>query len=181
MRASDDEPGSEPAPAGPDLSASARGWHGVQLAVLGFIGLCGVLNGMSDSGSSRWLQVLAGLLVLAALVLQCVAVVSVATVAWPLREQTVSAEQRERTRSRLRNGIATTFVAVVFLAVATSLSWWPGDGAEAARVQVEADGRTLCGQLRDSDAGRIALDVDGQTVVIALADVTRLLLVESCA
>src|SRR3712207_8556040 len=27
-----------------ELRASARGWHGVQLAVLGFIGLCGVLQ-----------------------------------------------------------------------------------------------------------------------------------------
>ena len=32
-----------------ELRNSARGWHGVQLAVLGFIGLCGVLqSGAAD-------------------------------------------------------------------------------------------------------------------------------------
>ena len=41
-----------------ELRGSARGWHGVQLAVLGFIGLCGVLREGAGSGEPHWLQVL---------------------------------------------------------------------------------------------------------------------------
>jgi hypothetical protein len=42
-----------------ELGRSARGWHGVQLAVLALIGLCGVLTD-SDPGDPRWLRVAAG-------------------------------------------------------------------------------------------------------------------------
>ena len=48
-----------------ELRASAKGWHGVQLAVLGFIGLCGVLQGAAGQDGPHWLQVIAGVLVLA--------------------------------------------------------------------------------------------------------------------
>lgn len=34
--------------------ASAKGWHGVQMAALGFIGLCGVLQ-RDDGDDPRWL------------------------------------------------------------------------------------------------------------------------------
>ena len=50
-----------------ELRVSARGWHSIQLAVIGFIGFCGVLqNGRPDNPT--WLQVWAGILVLVALV-----------------------------------------------------------------------------------------------------------------
>jgi hypothetical protein len=61
------------------LRSSARGWHGVQLAVIGFIGLCGVLQGGRPE-NPMWLQVYAGVLALAALALACVATVLVALV-----------------------------------------------------------------------------------------------------
>lgn len=64
-----------------ELRVSARGWHGVHLAVLGFIGLCGVLQPGAGSGEPHWLQVLAGLLVVAALGIACVATVLVALAA----------------------------------------------------------------------------------------------------
>ena len=38
-----------------ELSASARGWHTIQMAVLGFIGICGVLR-TSDSPAPRAIQ-----------------------------------------------------------------------------------------------------------------------------
>jgi uncharacterized protein involved in cysteine biosynthesis len=66
-----------------ELRVSARGWHGVQLAVIGFIGLCGVLkNGRPDN--PMWLQVLSVLLLFSALALACAATYLVARVAWPL-------------------------------------------------------------------------------------------------
>jgi hypothetical protein len=64
------------------LRVSARGWHGVQLAIIGFIGFCGVLqDGRPDNPT--WLQVWAGVLAMAALVLACVATFLVGRVAWP--------------------------------------------------------------------------------------------------
>ena len=66
-----------------ELRTSARGWHGVQLAVLGFIGLCGVLQ-REGTGTPGWLQITTGILILVALALACVATVLVATAAWPV-------------------------------------------------------------------------------------------------
>ena len=66
-----------------ELRVSARGWHGVQLAVIGFIGLCGVLQG-GRPDNPMWLQVCAGILALAALAIACLATFLVALVAWPL-------------------------------------------------------------------------------------------------
>src|SRR3954452_16850036 len=66
-----------------ELRVSARGWHGIQLAVIGFIGFCGVLqSGRPDNPT--WLQVWAGILVLVALVLACLGTFLVGRVAWPL-------------------------------------------------------------------------------------------------
>ncbi len=49
-----------------ELRASARGWQGIQLAVLGFIGLCGVLQ-RGGRSIPRWIQILAGIAALVAL------------------------------------------------------------------------------------------------------------------
>ena len=40
-----------------ELSASARGWHTIQMAVLGFIGICGVLRTTSSPAprAVQWL------------------------------------------------------------------------------------------------------------------------------
>ena len=53
-----------------ELRVSARGWHGIQLAAIGFVGFCGVMqDGRPDN--PMWLQVCAGILVLVALALVC--------------------------------------------------------------------------------------------------------------
>lgn len=168
-------------PEGTDLGASARGWHGVQLAVLGFIGLCGVLNEAGSAGNPRWLQLTAGLLVLSALVLQCLAIAVVATVAWPLREQThADGQELDRDRRRVRRGIAATFVAVGLLALGAISSWWPASEPGAGHVRVGTSVGILCGRVQGSEPGRLALDVDGRTFVLALGDVTGLQVVDSC-
>lgn len=67
------------------LQFSAKVWHGFQLAVLGFIGLCGVLQG-GDAGEDHleWVRHIAAVLVPVSLVLACLAVAVVGTVAWPV-------------------------------------------------------------------------------------------------
>jgi CHASE2 domain-containing sensor protein len=64
------------------LSASARGWHTIQMAVLGFIGICGVLR-TTDSPAPRTVQLVAAALAVAALAAASLAVFSVGRVAYP--------------------------------------------------------------------------------------------------
>ena len=173
-----------------ELRASAKGWHGVQLAVLGFIGLCGVLQGAAGQDGPRWLQVLAGVLVIVALVLACTATALVATAAWPVHEiedglsTGDGAEQAlHDTARRLRLGIAITFTAVVFLALGATTSWWPEEGSSSggtAQVEVTTNQGSACGQLRDGDPGTIAVESSGQLVVVAAGDIVRLRAVDSC-
>jgi hypothetical protein len=168
------------------LRSSARGWHGVQLAVIGFIGLCGVLQG-GRPDNPMWLQVYAGVLALAALVLACVATFLVALVAWPLyggREPTVGDEAAELARDgrRLKQGLVLTFAAVALLALGTATGWWPqdgGDGGELVTVQA-TNGQRVCGTLGDADPGSLSVSVDGNPVVIALRDVAAVGPVDSC-
>src|SRR4051812_30227980 len=106
-----------------ELRASARGWQGAQLAIIGFIGFCGVVqDGRPDN--PMWLQVWAGILALAALVLACGATFLVGRVAWPLYggrqpEATNETAELERDGRRLRTGLILTFVALALLALGT--------------------------------------------------------------
>jgi hypothetical protein len=172
-----------------ELRSSARGWHGVQLAVLGFIGLCGVLQGGGADSNPDWLQDLSFVLVLVALVLACSATVLVASAAWPVyggsgHATETPAEELRHTGHRLRAGIAVTFVAVGCLAVATSAAWWPAGGsarpAAAALVEVRTADGVACGEVRPGQPGSLVVDVAGQTITVALADLVSLRPVASC-
>jgi hypothetical protein len=173
-----------------ELRASAKGWHGVQLAVLGFIGLCGVLQGAAGQSGPHWLQVLAGLLVLLALALACTATALVATAAWPVHEiedgvaAGVSADNLlHHTASRLRLGIMITFLAVVVLAVGATSSWWPEETASiggASLVEITTNQGAACGTLQDGDPGTITISSGGQQVVVPAQSVVRLRPVASC-
>ena len=136
----------------------------MQLAVLGFIGLCGVLQGAAGQSGPHWLQVLAGLLVLLALALACTATALVATAAWPVHEiedgvaaGAAADELLHHTANRLRLGIIITFLAVVLLALGATSSWWPEDaapsGGDASLVEITTDQGAACGTLQDGDPG----------------------------
>jgi hypothetical protein len=162
-----------------ELRASARGWHGVQLAVIGFIGLCGVLKG-GRPDNPMWLQVLAVLLVFAALALACVATYLVARVAWPLygrRDEPVDeAAEVARAGRRIKQGLVLTFTAVAVLAVGTASGWWPQpvEGA-GAQVTVQArSGERLCGSLGQASPGSLSVTVDGRPVVVSLDNVAEI-------
>src|SRR5215217_1064887 len=110
--ATSDEP-SPPAGRLAELRLSARGWHGIQLAVIGFVGLCGVLK-RETPGAPDWVQSLAGYLALAALALACLATYQVGRAAWPLydvrRAIPPVAEELPRTSRRITTGLALTFL-----------------------------------------------------------------------
>lgn len=168
-----------------ELRTSARGWHGVQLAVLGFIGLCGAINSVGSKDNPRWLELLAGLLVLASLGLACVATVLVASAAWPVHgsgQAALSAEQEvHRTGQRLRSGIVLTFLAVVALAGATGSSWWPGSRDSGHLVELSTADGSVCGTLLDSAAGTVKVEADGRQFVVPVGDVVTVRPTKDCA
>ena len=159
-----------------ELRSSAKGWHGIQLAALGFIGLCGVIQ--TGDATDPWaLQVLSGILVLVAFALACAGIYLVGRAAWPLyrgEPEAGDAAAVERTSSQLTRGLLMTFLSVAALALATATSWWPKEQEEATRgsAQVElqtSDGRTACGELTPSpQPGTLRVVTDSQPVVVGL-------------
>ena len=170
-----------------DLASSARGWHGVQLAVLAFIGLCGVLSD-SDPTSPRWLQILAGVLAIAALVLSCASIFLVASVAWPF--PTREARTGPEAARRLRLGVTLTYTAVAVMALAASSGWWPtkdepapeeGAAAGGQVVQItDGSGSTACGELVAGPAGRIRISTADGPVELATSGLAAIEPVDSC-
>ncbi|MDX6681305.1 MAG: hypothetical protein QOG94_1344 [Solirubrobacteraceae bacterium] len=169
-----------------ELRASAKGWHGVQMAVLGFIGLCGVLQ-RDDAGDPTWLQVWALLLAVAALLTALWAIVLVGRAAWPLYgpqpelPSELDYEARLRVASRqLSRGLALTFVSVALLALGTASAWWPSS-VEAGLVEVQAaSGQRVCGALADAPHGELHVVSGGSTVRVALQDVSAVRAVGAC-
>jgi hypothetical protein len=186
---SDDPPaGSDPDRLS-ELRASAKGWHGVQMAVLGFIGLCGVLQ-RDAGGDPDWLQVWALLMAVGALVTAMWAIVLVGRAAWPLYgpqpeyAADTDYDARLRVTSRqLSRGLALTFVSVGLLALGTASSWWPSESASGAGlVEVQANsGQRVCGELAaDAPDGQLRIVSDGSTISVGLQAVSSLRAVESC-
>ncbi len=173
-----------------ELRASAKGWHGVQLAALGFIGLCGVLQ--SGESTGPWaLQVIAGILVLVSFVLACLGIYLVGRAAWPLYrgepEREGAGEAAVATAShQLTRGLLMTFLSIATLAFATAASWWPqkqdGGGAGAQEVQVRTnDNRSACGELAGSpQPGALRVVVDSQPIDVALSSVASVAPVAGC-
>jgi hypothetical protein len=160
------------------LRTSARGWHGVQLAVLGFIGLCGALHDAAGAPGPAWVQRLAAVLVLVSLALACVATALVAGEAWPVRPGADGGSRHPV--GHLRLGIALTFLAVGLAALATSSSWWPAGEEATGLVVVSTDQGTFCGRLLDSTDGTVVVDVSGQQVAVPLARVSGLRPTSTC-
>ncbi len=162
--------------AAPDaLRSSAREWHKLQIAALGFVGLCGVLTGDSGVRLPMWLQSVAGVLALLALAAAAIGLLLVAVVAWPLNAPPDPLSGARR----LRAGVTLTCVAVGLTALSASSNWWPQSGADRP-VQVSTGSGTACGQVVDSAAGWIDLDVRGSVVRVDLADLASLRPTESC-
>jgi hypothetical protein len=168
-----------------ELRASARGWHSVQLAVIGFIGLCGVLQG-GRPDNPVWLQVWAAILAVAALALACLATFLVARVAWPLyggRNEPVADDDAalERDARRIRQGLVLTFAAVAVLALGTATGWWPQAEQQKGLVAVDlANGARVCGTLGESSPGNVTVSVAGRSVALSLQNVSAIRSVTSC-
>lgn len=178
------DPPADPGPLG-RLAASARGWHRIQLAVLGFIGLCGVLWAGGDASGPSWLQWLAGALVLLALALACLAIYLVGRVAYPFHGPAsevgvAAAPPVDHGTRQLRTGIRVTYAAVAVLAVATVSGWWPSPTAGDVVEIRDAAGQAWCGELVDAPTGVVGLDTRDGPVTVPVARVVTLRPTSGC-
>jgi hypothetical protein len=170
-----------------DLADSARGWHRIQLAVLGFIGFCGVFWDGAGAASPAVVRWLGPALVAAAFVLANVAIFLVGRVAHPFDDPTASTaagddtdDTIEHRAERLRTGIRLTYLALALLVAATLSSWFPVGSPDEAVVPApqegavgvaDADGQAWCGQLVAAPAGEIGLATTDGPVGIPLDSV----------
>jgi hypothetical protein len=182
----------QPGPEDPStrLSSAARGWHGIQMALLGFIGFCGVLR---DGGSApSWLQWVAAILAGLALVFAAGAIYNVGRVAYPFYGGTVhhfdGQQQLESAGSRLRRGIQMTFLSGAAVAIAAVSGWWPGAGGTAAAASTasatvevrDESGRGFCGQLVEAPQGAVRLDTAQGVITLPLGTVATITPVSGC-
>jgi hypothetical protein len=138
------------------LSTSARGWHTIQMAVLGFIGICGILR-TASSPAPRAVQVLAAVLAVAALAVACVAIFTVGRVAYPVTDAVDGASAVAGAAARLRAGIRLTIVALILAVIAALSGWWPAASPTASVAVTAVDGRTWCGPLVSGRAGAVSV------------------------
>jgi hypothetical protein len=174
-----------------ELRASAVGWQKIQFTVLGFIGLCGVLKGIGVPGGPRWLQIVAAILILLALIVACYATFLVGRVAWPLHSTDklppadsaeMGSDELRRAARSLRTGLGLTLVALILAATAATSSWWPAKETGTALVSVgTTTGFTYCGTWAGSGNGFLLLQFAGQTHGIPISQIGTVSLTSSCS
>jgi hypothetical protein len=168
------------------LIASAKGWHSIQIAVVGFIGACGVFRDGSDDTAPSYFQWLSMALAVLALLLAGIATYSVGRVAYPFYggpPVTDEAAAVAEGSARLRSGVRMTALALLLMGVASVPSWWPSDDAGGeASVQVQAaNGQSACGTVVASAAGVLTLQTASGRVQVGLDNLASIKPVSSCA
>ena len=164
------------------ISASARGWHTIQLAVLGFIGICGVLR-TADSPAPRAVQVLAAALAVAALAAASTAIFAVGRIAYPIgvtASDASSLPAAAQATARLRAGIRLTIVAVILAVIAALSGWWPASQATAAVAVTGTSGQAWCGPLVTGPAGAISIRTGNGIVTIPAQVISEVRPVTQC-
>jgi hypothetical protein len=166
-----------------ELSASARGWHTIQMAVLGFIGICGVLRTTGSSPAPRAVEWLAAALAVAALVAACLAVFTVGRVAYPVSTATGDAgtsPDAAGAAARLRAGIRLTIVALILAVLAGLSGWWPSAAAATATAITGTTGQAWCGQLVDGPTGAISVRTANGVIAVPAQAIAQVRPVAAC-
>jgi hypothetical protein len=176
------QPVTAPADGLEKLSASARGWHTIQMAVLGFIGICGVLR-TTDSPAPRAVQWLAAALAVAALAVASLAVFTVGRVAYPVSGATEGASALPSTgqaAARLRAGIRLTIVALILAVIAALSGWWPTSASAAAVAVTGTNGQAWCGPLVTGPAGAISVRTGNGVISVPAQAIAQVRPVAQC-
>ena len=175
-------PAAAPADRLSELSASARGWHTIQLAVLGFIGICGVLRTASSPapGAVQWL---AAALAVAALAVACLAIFTVGRVAYPVGDATDDASavpSAAHAATRLRAGIRLTIVALILIVIAALSGWWPAHSSTTAVAVTGTTGQAWCGPLVNGPAGAISVRTGNGVITVPAQAIAQIRSVAQC-
>jgi hypothetical protein len=161
-----------------ELSASARGWHTIQMAVLGFIGICGVLR-TTGSPAPRAVQWLAAALAVAALATASLAIFTVGRVAYPVDDAADGASallSAGQAAARLRAGIRLTILAVI----AALSGWWPTPASTAAVAVTGTSGQAWCGPLVNGPAGAISVRTGNGVIAVPAQAIAQVGPVAQC-
>ena len=161
------------------LSASARGWHTIQVAVLGFIGICGILR-TASSPAPRAVQWLAAALAVAALAAACVAIFTVGRVAYPVGDGADGASAAPGAAARLRAGIRLTIVALILAVIATLSGWWPASSTTAAVAVTAISGQAWCGPLVSGPAGAVSVRTASGVITVPARAIAQVRPVAQC-
>jgi hypothetical protein len=163
------------------LIDSAKGWHNLQLAVMGFIGLCGVLRMGETPAGPQWLSWWSTGMSLLAFVCGIISMWMVGGVAFPLYS---GGQMPRNATGRLKGGIGMTFAAIVLMALGSLGGWWPTSGGQASAEQVEVSdgtGNSACGKwVQGAPAGSMWLQTGEGRVTVALKNVAAMRQVSSC-
>jgi hypothetical protein len=164
-----------------ELSASARGWHTIQMAVLGFIGICGVLR-TTDSPAPRGVQWLAAALAVAALAAASVAIFTVGRVAYPVKDTAdgTGVPSAGQAAARLRAGIRLTIVAVILAVIAALSGWWPAPASTAAVAVTGTSGQQWCGPLVSGPGGAISVRTGNGVISVPAQAIAQVRPVAQC-
>jgi hypothetical protein len=147
------------------LSASARGWHTIQMAVLGFIGICGILR-TTSSTAPRAVQWLAAALAVAALAVACMAIFTVGRVAYPVGDALEADRAVAGGTARLRAGIWLTIIALILVVIAALSGWWPSPASSPAVAVTGTTGQAWCGPLVNGPADAISVRTASGTIAV---------------
>jgi hypothetical protein len=161
------------------LSSSARGWHTIQMAVLGFIGICGILR-TASSPAPRAVQWLAAALAVAALAAACVAIFTVGRVAYPVSDTVDGASAVPGAAARLRAGIRLTIVALILAVIAALSGWWPAASTSAAVAVTASSGQAWCGPLVSGPAGAISVRTAHGVITVPAQAIAQVRPVAQC-
>jgi hypothetical protein len=172
-------PGAAPAGRLERLSSSARGWHTIQMAVLGFIGICGVLR-TASSPAPHAIQVLAGVLAVAALAAACAAVFTVGRVAYPVTDAADGTSAVPGAAARLRAGIRLTIVALILAVIAALSGWWPAASPAASVAVTTTTGEVWCGPLVSGLDGAVSVRTANRVIPVAVQAIARVRPVAQC-
>ncbi len=160
---------------------SAKGWHNIQLAVMGFIGLCGVLRMGETPAGPDWLMFWSTGMSVLAFITSLLSMWMVGSVAFPLYGFASEQQMPESAPGRLKGGIGMTFASIIMMVLASLAGWWPTpSGTDSVEVR-DSRGASACGTWVDgAPAGSMWLRTDDGTVTVRLSQVTDMRPVATC-